>query len=504
MVYLIKPPYDPRRFRPGESLGLATLAGQLARHEIPVKLLDPTLQRISGSRLLAALRRDAPELVGLTLTCSAFVPAAMDLSRSIKQVLPDTHLVWGGPYPTFAHERLLREIPEIDSIIRFEGERALLSLVDHCSRPDTRDRVPNLAFRDGNTVLTTAVLDPEPDLDRICWPARSEMSFGPGIRDVAMLSSRGCPWDCSFCIQSRFYRKRDWRGRTAEDVCREMEYLRDRYRAGAFLFNDDNFIGSTTAGRNRAGELADILKARKFTPPWAISCLPVDVDGDLFRDLAESGLSQVFLGIESGVQEVLDRWNKKVTVATGRAAVETLRFLNLGVEIGFILFDPDTTLDEIRENISFLQATQAANTAPFLNRLEVHPGMAITERLQHEARLQETDFTLHYRFEDARVETLYRLYHSILPAFSEAENLYLQLRFEQQTGSGHRKISRKKLQAMETRLSDEVCRHALRLHRFVTTEVGRSPEKLAAESTRFRNEIAAFTRSYRERAGRIA
>lgn len=495
MILLIKPPYNPSRFRPGESLGLSILGAVLARSGHPVKVMDPTLQSIGFHGLMGAIKKERPRLVGLSLTCSAFMPAAVALIKAIKEWNEDIHITLGGPYPSFSYRTILEEIPEVDSVIRFEAESALPLLYGFLDRQDLWHTVPNLSFRDGKEILTTKA-EPVAELDGLPWPLRSPWSFGPGVRDASVLSSRGCPWQCTYCIQSDFYRARGWRCRSAMDVVNEMKHLNRQWGAGAFLFNDDNFLGSNPKGRKRALEIAGLLKAEKLSVPWAISCLPVDVDTDLFEKLKDSGLSQVFLGVESGAQAPLDRWNKKATVSQNRKSIDILKGLGLGVELGFILFDPYTSLSEIKENLEFLRSTGLANTATLLNRMEVHEGMPVTERLEREGRLIRKDYGYLYRIGDERVEAVYSLFHQILPALMEAENACLQLRFNSQTSS--RSSGRRMLGKLQARLSDRVCRAAGKIILFARSKGGADGLEREAFINGMRADLWDFNKEFRQ------
>jgi len=500
MILLVKPPYDPAVFRSGESLGLNVLAATLEHHGHPVRLLDSTLQNLGFYGLMREIKRIRPTLIGLSITCSSFLPAAAQLAQEIRKWDKTVHITVGGPYPSFAYERIFERIPEIDTLIRFEGEQSLPLLYKMVREPELWYKIPNLCFRDGKDIRVNPISPPPEDLDSLPWPLRANHSFGPGVRDVALLSSRGCTWDCAYCIQDRFYHHSGWRARSGLNVLGEIKQLREKWRAGAFLFHDDNFFGSSRKGRERALELAQLFISEKMDSPWAISCLPVDVEPSLFQRLKQAGLSQVFLGIESGVQAALDRWNKKVSVARNKESLRFLKELDLGIEVGFVFFDPYTTLGEMKENVEFLRKITTANTAPFLNRMELHEGMAMADRLKREGRLVERDDGYHYHIEDERVERVYSLYHSILPALAEAEHIYLSLRFESQTGGRSSRPGLKQLRKLERSFSELVCRTADEIIRFA--QIGRANDSSEEQTliASARNNLWQFTREFKAAA----
>jgi radical SAM superfamily enzyme YgiQ (UPF0313 family) len=134
---------------------------------------------------------------------------------------------------------------------------------------------------------------------------------------------------------------------------------------------------------------------------FSIQCRADDVEEDLFSYLKEAGLRRVFIGIESGVQEVLDRLKKGVTIAENLEALGILKRLGLNMAIGFIMFDPDTKLEDIMDNIAFLKEAGVFRskqaTVDLLNHLQIFAGTPIEETLLKQGRLRGT--YLHYEYD---------------------------------------------------------------------------------------------------------
>jgi len=192
-----------------------------------------------------------------------------------------------------------------------------------------------------------------------------------------------------------------------------MERLSKDYGVKEVMFSDDNFIGPGKMGKERAVAIAEEIIRRGVRVRFSIACRANDVERETLAALKKAGLKGVFLGIESGVQRALDSFNKGVTVEDNRRAAFLIRQLDLDLILGFIMFDPDTTLEEILENLAFLRsigigASTIFNRVGALNRLDAYEGTSMAERLRREGRL-EGDYTgYRYRIRDPRAEVVYR------------------------------------------------------------------------------------------------
>jgi hypothetical protein len=232
-------------------------------------------------------------------------------------------------------------------------------------------------------------------------------------------------------------------------VIAEIEWLyRRQHGARKIIFVDDNFIGSGQKGRDRAAAIARELIRRRLHIGFSLECRVDQVDPELLRLLKSAGLGWVLLGIESGVQRTLDLFDKKTRVATNAHALETLRQLDLQIGVGFILFEPFTTPEELKLNLQFIRQTALVNDMDFLqhfyNTLRVNPGSAIARHLS-QAGLLETRYSdalghfpigYSFRFVDSRTSFLHRLAEALRVALGE--RLWAQRVWE---GHRHRRLA---------------------------------------------------------------
>jgi anaerobic magnesium-protoporphyrin IX monomethyl ester cyclase len=251
-----------------------------------------------------------------------------------------------------------------------------------------------------------------------------------------VITSRGCYGRCSFCRTSQL--GESWRARDANNVVDELEQA---YRLGVTTFEivDDNFIGPGARGKVRAKAVAAELKRRRLPIRFHVSCRVNDVDEPTMRLLQEVGLISVSLGVESGVQRVLNTLNKHTTVAQNIAAVQLLDRLGIGVTAYIIFFDPYLTLAEAAENIQFLRRLRTFERVHFeriiFRKLIPISGTAIFELLRNDRLLRGDPFAGHYFiFKDQRVALLSDFMESI---DLKAEDAFADERFKQVEGLYH-------------------------------------------------------------------
>jgi anaerobic magnesium-protoporphyrin IX monomethyl ester cyclase len=274
----------------------------------------------------------------------------------------------------------------------------------------------------GRTGATSEVVATEPrplvpDLDSLPFPHRP---YGPehigGFPTLPLLASRGCIRRCSFCSIHTFYRTAPGkvvRVRNPDQVVREMLDLHRQHGIRVFLFQDDDFPLWGSKGRRWADELTgrmhDSGLAEKVI--WKISCRAEYVEPELFRMMRDAGLFLVYMGIESGVDQGLEILFKQMTIEQNLNGVDTLKQLDIVFSYGFMLFDPSSHFESVRENIGFLRKIVGDGSAPALfSRMLPYGGTPIRDRLAREGRLRGDLTRPDYDFLDLRLNE----YHALL------------------------------------------------------------------------------------------
>jgi radical SAM superfamily enzyme YgiQ (UPF0313 family) len=334
----------------------------------------------------------------------------------------DLIIILYGFFPAFAHQEILSRYPFIDCVIPGEPEETFADIAASLKQDGRIDfaNIAGIAFREDGQAKTSGPRQLIEPLDSLPYPVRSEQS----LRSVGgnILASRGCYGSCSFCYINNFYGAGSrWRGRSPENISREIEALYPRLARQHIYFVDANFFGGGREGRSRSLDIIKgIAQHRELT--FGIECRSNDLDRELVDAMAEAGLRQVFLGIESASKASLGRMKKGVNMSSQAQAVRMLQERGIEINLGFIMFEPDTALDDVRLNFDFLKTNALLNELSCAANVLYHREIALqgTERyrqLLEAGRLEKTgrplDYEGSYAFIDAAVQFLADLMESV-------------------------------------------------------------------------------------------
>jgi anaerobic magnesium-protoporphyrin IX monomethyl ester cyclase len=415
------------------NLGMGYLAAVLQQHGRTVEMIDI---RDGAEEIAARLLARQPLVVGFSLIFQYFLPHYRSLAGHLRRAGINSHFTIGGHYPSLCHDELLRNFPEIDSVARYEGEATLLELVERLSSGGNWRETPGLAYLSADQVLESEPRALVQDLDTLPFPYRpyKPEQIG-GFPTLPVLASRGCARRCSFCSIHTFYRTAPGkvvRVRKPAKVVEEMQLLHREHGIRVFLFQDDDFPLWGSAGRRWAVELAERLHdsglARRTV--WKISCRGEYVEPELFSLLKRAGLFLVYMGIESGNESGLEVLFKQMTVEENLAAVRTLKEVGILFSYGFMLFDPSSSFQTVRENIGFLrQIVGDGSAAATFCRMLPYGGTPIRDLLQKEGRLRGDLTNPDYDFLDLRLNEYYRMLSQAVRPWIHNEGLSNQMNY---------------------------------------------------------------------------
>ena len=391
-----------------ENLGLRSIMAYLEAHGVRSIIVPFTPQ--DPANVIAAAKYHSPDLIGFSVIFQYTLDDFADLASAMREAGINAHFTVGGHFPSMCPREILDALPQIDSVVRFEGELTTLELLQKLDKPETWPSIMGLAFRRNSEVILNSPRPLIPDLDSLPLPTRANYRFTPqGIPIASILASRGCHHNCSFCSIRQFYGTPPGplrRTRSPKSVVSEMRGLYERDNVRFFIFQDDDFAAKTNKQRQWISSFLNALDEDGLTGKigWRISCRVDDVDEELLTRCREYGLISVFTGVESGNIEGLRTLNKHVTVEDNLSAINTLKKIGLPFEIGFMLFDPDSTLETVAENIKFLRkiAADGSCSIPFSKMLP-YAGTPIEMRLKEEGRLRGTLSNPNYTFLDPRL-----------------------------------------------------------------------------------------------------
>jgi radical SAM superfamily enzyme YgiQ (UPF0313 family) len=400
------------------NLGLGYLASTLRQHGYSAAICDV---EAPPDQIVAAAKRLDPMIVGFSLIFQFYILQYQRIIAMLRESGVQCHFTMGGHFPSLSHIQTLKMIPELDSVVRFEGEMTPLELADTIGNGRDWRTVPGIAYRSEDGAVTTPARPLVDDLDKLPYPDRSyEPETAIGHKALPLLASRGCARTCSFCSIQTFYRAAPGkivRTRTPARVVEEMRSLYLDRGITIFLFQDDDFPLYGPVWRRWAADFVSELHRSGLSSRviWKMNCRADSVDPDVFASLRDAGLYLVYMGLESGNEEGLKTLHKQVTVEQNLRAVQLLKQVGLLFEFGFMLFDPGSTLDSVRANLNFLRTILADGCAAgVFCRMLPYDGTPIKDELERAGRLKGDVVKPDYDFLDPRVTALYHSLSNIV------------------------------------------------------------------------------------------
>jgi radical SAM superfamily enzyme YgiQ (UPF0313 family) len=340
-------------------LNTGYIGGMLLSQDIAVSIVDAYLEKLDYPEIEAGIEAFRPDILGIHLvyhwqdnqTLYSFI-------TRVKEIYGIDHVTVYGFYPTFAYEEILERCPAIDSAILGESELTFLSLAQNFPLLPEK----GLAQQKGDTISATRG-DVIVDVDSLPFPLRGKGSYSFG--EVNISGSRGCYGGCTFCYINPYYGddKRKWRGRSPQNIIAEIDAVMKETDIRYFYFMDPNFYGPGQAGKERVLKLCALLKERRIG--FGIEARVNDLDEETVKALVDAGLKDILIGLESGRDESLKRLNKHTSVADNERALALLRKYGIEPSVGFIMFEPDSTLSDLQMNFDFLRRNR------LLEKLEI-------------------------------------------------------------------------------------------------------------------------------------
>lgn len=399
-----------------ESLGLGYIAAVLRRDGHDAEILDANLGRLTLDEAVSScLSRDF-DCVGIT-AMHMYKDMLIPFVRAVRAARPSAVIAAGGYLPTLAAEGVLTACPELDFVIRGEGESAASEAFGRIARGEDWRDSPGVGYLDGDTPVLNPPAALIRDLDSLPFPARDALARADGVSHVSIAASRGCYHNCAFCSVNAFYALSGGHGprfRSAANVVNEIESVVESTGRTSFKFVDDDFIGPGGKIDGHAGRIAQEILARGLKVSFAVECRADEVNEDILSLLVEAGLKGVFLGIESGVQRQLDTYNKRITVEQNKRAIELVRRFGLEMQPGFIPFDPYTTINEFLENMQFAREVDLwqGQAKPCPLRITLYPGVPLVDKVREDGLLRGSSLDLDYTFRDPSVRVVWKAFQN--------------------------------------------------------------------------------------------
>ena len=367
-IALINPNQNDRYAQP--PIGLALIAAVLEKEGYRVAVLDANALGLQPEQI-PSLLADI-DVAGVTAMTST-IGGATAIVRCLKKASPDLAVILGGAHATLLPEETLRNNQGIDVIVRGEGEETIIKLLQALENKQTLGDIPGVSYRENGEVVSTPQNTENIDMDSLPFLAyhllpwdkyRPHPPHGRAYPFVSIVTSRGCPYRCSYCSKPVFGSR--FRAQTPQRVAAEVKYYKERFGVGEIAFYDDVF----TLDKKRAYEIADELIKGGVRIHWTCESRVNLVDKELLRHIKEAGCYSIAYGIESASQDILDVLDKDVTLEQVIKAVRISQEVGLQTIGYFMLGSPGESVETIEKTIQFakdlkLDFAQFAITTPF-------------------------------------------------------------------------------------------------------------------------------------------
>lgn len=345
-------------------LGLASLAGALRSLGNNVSLVDASSRGRCVDDVAEAVLASGAQIVGVTMNAAPYYDFGVQLARKVKHETEDVVFVAGGHHATFLYSEVLRN--RFDYSVIGEGEQTFVELVETLEHEGDTHGVKGLAFLENGSAFKTGARSPQQNLDLLPMPAFDLFDkeyyaapiFGEDARLVTLETSRGCPYNCEFCSVTAMW-GRCWRFKSVIRILEELEYVKKLGYNWVFVV-DDNFM--VPANINERRLLFKKMQDRQLDSLSFIAQMRADMAArrpDLVWRAAQTGLRIVFIGVESGSDEVLTAMGKGTCTATTAKGVRVLHKNGILIHGGFIVGAPYETRKQITCTVKYADQLRA-------------------------------------------------------------------------------------------------------------------------------------------------
>lgn len=337
-------------------LGILYLSRMLEDKGHEVEVIDYNSEEVNKEELRKKLK--SVDSCGLTIVSARFAPS-LNLAHFIKECEPNISLLIGGPHCSVVPEKSLINF-NADICAKGDAEYTILSLAEALEGKKKLSAVTGIYYKEKNKVKNTGNPKKIENLDNIPFPARHlvdkyEYGYFSGRKlaigkTTSVLTTRGCPYNCRFCgiktIQPCYSE------RSVENVTEEIkEVVNNGFQTIQIV--DDNFL----ANKKRAEKIMDyIIKNELEIEIWIAGARVDSADRQLYKKMKKAGVVFISFGIESGNQDVLDFYNKRITLSQIRKAIDLCIEMDFYISGSFILGAPIETEKHIRNTIEFAKS----------------------------------------------------------------------------------------------------------------------------------------------------
>jgi anaerobic magnesium-protoporphyrin IX monomethyl ester cyclase len=356
-------------------IGLYYIGALLKENNYDVEILNWHNVNKTPQKIEETLKERKPDVIGFSIV-HANRWGGIDISKIAKQILTGVKIVFGGIGTTFLWEQLLTHFKEIDFAVLGEGEYSFLNLI-RCIEKENYDginKIDGIAFRKGGKVVKTSSAEVIQELDRLPMPSKYfELQH--------MISSRGCPANCTFCGSPQFWGHKV-RFHSPEYFVEQMEQL---YRKGITFFyvSDDTF----TMRKDRVIQICKKIIEKDLKITWFAISRVNYVNEEMLYWMRKAGCIQISYGVESGSEKIRNILNKNIKTDDIRRAFTLTTMYGILARAYFIYGSPGESWETIQETIDLICEIKPLSIIFYI--LDIFPGTALYEDFKRRTKLND-------------------------------------------------------------------------------------------------------------------
>jgi radical SAM superfamily enzyme YgiQ (UPF0313 family) len=340
-----------------------------------VVYIDSVIQDLDMAQTLLEVKRVSPDVIFMETT----TPSIEADYKSLLQYKDGTgsKIIVGGPHATYFHREVLIGCRAIDVVIRHEFDTKITGVVSNIS---DLSKINGITYREGDRIVDNGEGEVCDDLDSLPFPDRDTIPWEWYLEAwysrqpfMNMMTSRGCPYHCAFCLwpQSMYGHKQ--RFRSIDNVLSEIKHLRDMY--GLKEINVDD--GTFTTRKERVMEFCERIQGERLNIIWTCNGRVDNLDEEMLIEMKKAGCKMIRLGVESGSQEVLDKIKKGLTLQQIEDGVKLVKKHGIQALGGFMFGFPYDTKETIEETIEFAKKLSPDQVQFSINMC--YPGTSLYE-----------------------------------------------------------------------------------------------------------------------------
>ncbi|OWT32790.1 B12-binding domain-containing radical SAM protein [Methanobrevibacter sp. 87.7] len=363
-ITFINPPQTASKYKfmgvIAPPLGMSYIAAVLEKNDYDVSIIDACALDYTLEQLSDRVKEENPDIVSIS-ALTPTIGSALESAQVVKETIPETKVILGGYHPTFNFEETIHD-ENVDLVIRGEGEYTMLDLVQTIEKGGDLSKVKGIVYEEENDngdkiMIVTPDREPIMDLDEFPFPALHLLPMdhykllNMDTHMSTMITSRGCPVQCSFCSSAAMH-GRKIRRRSIKNIVDEMEHLKYDYGIETIAFMDDTF----TINKKRVKDLCNEIMNRNLDMMWGCTARVDTLNEEVLDKMKQAGCICIFMGVESAAQDVLDRMGKRTNINKIKEAFKIAREKKIRTIASVALGMPGDTKKAMNKTIKFVHS----------------------------------------------------------------------------------------------------------------------------------------------------